>query len=1045
MPQNPLDNEPLLVRAIEHGDVVIFFGAGASFDAVDADNHKGPSGWGLGQEILNHFYENRVNTDIKNISLSRVASWLEAENYTFEVQEFIKNRLIQLKPTNAHFKLTNFRWHALVTINYDLLVEAAYTNSKDRLQDLFPIINDNFRIQQIIKDRSKTIPYIKLHGCISQPRDPNTPFVISARSFTKATKNRESMFNEFQEYLAAKHVIFIGTSLSDPDIDKLLEAVEQIHTRKQFYLIDPNLFDLDRKTWESRRFTCFKMSFDTFMNFLEEAIPKHKRALSGIIEITHPIEKYFKSQLSIEEDMREFLTLDTEYVDMQAISTAKYKKYSPEKFYRGDNQGWYPIINNLDIKRKNYDDIIKESLDESIISKIILIHGSGGNGKSVLIRRLAWDLSHEHSSIVLFAKSKNIDCDYLRSIYELTNKRIYLCVDSISNIDLQIYSIFNFCKNQKIKLTILITARTNERNDIEDSLKRSIYKEFHLENLNYKEVVSLVDKLEENKSLGSLEEIKKEERIEKIIQLSKKVMLVILYEATNDGKMFDEIIYDEYKNIHNSEAKKLYLGMCAMHMFGVPVRAGLVSRLYSIDFESFEDKFFKPLEKLVEFRLDNRLGDYLYTTRHPYIAKIVFNQALRESKSRLEFLIPIINNLNLNYESDNEVFVSITNHKYVKDLFGDSKDEASSFYAICLEKQPNNYHLYQHYGLYELKSFPPDFEKAEDLLDSALYLSNNNSYVLHSMSVLRQHQANRSKNESEKDIYRLESDDYAIAASRSRGPNIAVTHTIILNALTRYEEVLYSRSASQSEIKLRKYEVESLIRKNLEIYKNSTELLLCLAKFYKIENQTDLALATLSNAFLINKKDNYVAIEYAKLLSSLDNNEKAKEVLLESISAEYDNHRLNFELAKLLNKLPNSNKKMVARYLRDSFISGDKHYDRHYEYAKYIFLNQGEFTEISSSDLFNSLKNSLPKGYRDAQRIRDVAKINDEYIIYSGIIKSIKLDFGFISCDDISFDIYFKLNDLSRDISSKNLQRKRVSFNIGFNLLGPVAINITLI
>ena len=49
-----------------------------------------------------------------------------------------------------------------------------------------------------------------------------------------------------------------------------------------------------------------------------------------------------------------------------------------------------------------------------------------------------------------------------------------------------------------------------------------------------------------------------------------------------------------------------------------------------LPFSEFREKFFGPLEHVVQARRDEMHGDYSYFARHPEIAQIVFEQVLQD-------------------------------------------------------------------------------------------------------------------------------------------------------------------------------------------------------------------------------------------------------------------------------------------------------------------------------------------------------------------------------------------------------------------------------
>ena len=144
--------------------------------------------------------------------------------------------------------------------------------------------------------------------------------------------------------------------------------------------------------------------------------------------------------------------------------------------------------------------------------------------------------------------------------------------------------------------------------------------------------------------------------------------LLALHEATS-GRKFEEILHDEFSRITPNKAKTIYLAICMLNQFDVPVRAGLVSRRFGLSFEDFRRDFFKPLEEVVitpERRGDE---DYVYAARHPHVAEIVVKNELPNRDELFEEYLAMFMELNLAYALDERAFRKMTQGNLLKRLF----------------------------------------------------------------------------------------------------------------------------------------------------------------------------------------------------------------------------------------------------------------------------------------------------------------------------------------------------------------------------------------
>jgi hypothetical protein len=83
----------------------------------------------------------------------------------------------------------------------------------------------------------------------------------------------------------------------------------------------------------------------------------------------------------------------------------------------------------------------------------------------------------------------------------------------------------------------------------------------------------------------------------------------------------------------------------------------------------FKKDFFSPLEFIVFDKRDYKINDYVYQTRHPYIAQIVFETVLTDEQSRYDEFIRILTYLDTDYDSDRNTFIYLTNAKILLNFF----------------------------------------------------------------------------------------------------------------------------------------------------------------------------------------------------------------------------------------------------------------------------------------------------------------------------------------------------------------------------------------
>ena len=483
--------------------------------------------------------------------------------------------------------------------------------------------------------------YLKLHGCITDINDIRTPLILTPDQYITHKQGRTRLFEKLQGYAYEYPFVFIGYSLSDIDIRAILYELNQLGDAKpRSYIVTPNMTPAEVKFWEGRKISHIPMGFKDFLYELDSSIPDTFRGLSTFVDKSEPpIYKRLNitKENGISESLTTFLNRDVEYIQ----SEHKTEQSDPQAFYKGYFVDWSPIVDNLDVKRSITDNILTEVFlsgeeEKRETCEFFVLKGHAGSGKSVLLKRLAWEASVQFDKLCLFAKQASfIDFEPISELYRRYNERIFLFVDPVTEFAEVIEQIIPKARKEKIPLTIISAERYNEWNISCAHLDAYLTQVYDLPYLSEKEIEGLLNLLAKHKSLGYLQEKSFAEQKEALGKHAGRQLLVALHEATM-GKPFSDIVFDEYSSISSPRAQSLYLTVCIFHRLNVPVRAGLISRVHDIPFAEFSESLFKPLEFIVFARMNEKIRDYEYRTRHSHIAEIVFERVLSRSQDRFD-------------------------------------------------------------------------------------------------------------------------------------------------------------------------------------------------------------------------------------------------------------------------------------------------------------------------------------------------------------------------------------------------------------------------
>jgi tetratricopeptide (TPR) repeat protein len=366
-------------------------------------------------------------------------------------------------------------------------------------------------------------------------------------------------------------------------------------------------------------------------------------------------------------------------------------------------------------------------------------------------------------------------------------------------------------------------------------------------------------------------------------------LLVALHEATK-GLRFEQILYNEYVNIQPPEARILYLDICALHRFGPPVRAGLISRVHGISFDEFSERFFNPLENVVSLKRDPRSGDYAYEARHSYIADIVFQTVVDERQARFDLLMRLISKLNPDYSYDNDVMFHLVRARTISEWFPD-RALGSALYDAAEASVGQMAGIAHQRGLYEMRigGDRSALDRAERYLRDALKLDPTSRAIKHSLSelALRRSEIARTNLES--------------AASRNEAARIATElasgsqssypfHTLAKIAIADLRDAIRAEEANPSDLATEAVadaikQAEAAIRKGLAEFPNDSYLLSEEAELGGLLKNAVRAQRALEKAFRQNVRSELIANRLSLILASQGDLDGAITVLKKAIDA----------------------------------------------------------------------------------------------------------------------------------------------------------------
>lgn len=1037
-----------LVSAVAEGRAVLFLGAGASRGAKNGAGEEIPLASDLAAQLTQEF----LGPGYDGIDF-RVAYDLScSQRDTLTVQRFIFSRLNQFQPAQFHLLIPQFVWAGLITTNYDLIIERSYSQMRTAVQKLVPNVKDGDGSTSKLDHRS--VLYNKLHGCITQHHEVHPPLIASTEQLIAFREGRQGQFDTFLEWAKTKSIIFVGYAFLDPNLRSLFnEILKEGDNRPRHYVANKTLRPAEATYWADRRVEAIEYSLEELLRELDAAIPSGRRQLglmaSQSLHVTS-FTRFITAQGRREsDDLKNYLASVIDHVSAEIHPVPN----EPDRFYRGFDLGWFSVAADLDIQRN----VIREIIAEQVIPtppservSLVVLKGHAGSGKSVSLRRLAWDAATRHARLCFFVtRNGHIDVARFEEIFSLTNLPVYIFVDDVSEHQKELVDLSEIIRRSRAAVRIIAAESFALWNTACDELAPFVSAEYELKYLSEGEIIDLIAKLETHNSLGSLKGVPLEKAVNELKFVYGRQLLVALLEATH-GVPLIEIIANEYRRIELPIARLIYLDICSLHRFGMPVRAGLISRIHDVTFEQFRETFLEPLQQIVSLRTDPKSGDYVYEARHPVIAANVYETALRSADERFDNLIRILQKLNPAYTYDMEAIALLVKASNIENTVPDP-NRGRQVYDAALASIGRKLVILHQRGLYEMHVAAnfAELSRAEEFLQAALSIEPYNKSVKHSIAELDLRRSRIAVDPVERKAWRQRAID--AAASLVPGSINAYAHTTLMKAaIDDVRDALAVSEAGETEANFRLLSdsishAEDVLRKAHQAFPNDPFLLTEEGVLSETLSQAKRTEDALKKALAANPRSTLIAQRLARVQKSKGELEAAVVTLRASLEFNPGSQELHFNIAQaLMETAPDADQTAaddILYHLRRSFAPGDRNYQAQFLYARELCL-VGKYED--AKPLFAKLSEARLPFQRKVAVGYFLRSDKGEPVLLGGSVLFVKSSYGFIHCHHPVLNAYFDRDDVEGtpdDVSNGTT----VSFKLGFNLKGPVAKDIQLL
>jgi len=395
------DNQSIknICEAILSNSCVAFIGSGLSASARRSNGERLPTWNKLLEELVeNKIQDSQMAAELKSM-IEQKEFLIVAQEITDRIsREELEKYLVSvfndpaLAPSANHMLIKDIGFKAVITSNYDRLIELAYESYDNKP----PVYNqkDIQKHGELLYSGSKIFYILKNHGDIEQP----DTIVLGTRDYNELFFKEPGYRRFLENIFLSNTVVFIGFGDDDPDITHMLMSNELLlpnwnDSKRHYILIDKSKVNTVKKNSLLKNKGIMVIEYDNS----DKSYSQVGEFLEELKKQAAVVRKDKVAGINIPERVNE--------PDLKSIMLANSKKYYDT--LRGSNGRFHhlDITDSLltDINETFFDTRIRVNDSEqeiplhSSIEKLwhskymhTVLVGEGGMGKTVSIIRL-WE------------------------------------------------------------------------------------------------------------------------------------------------------------------------------------------------------------------------------------------------------------------------------------------------------------------------------------------------------------------------------------------------------------------------------------------------------------------------------------------------------------------------------------------------------------------------------------------------------------------------------------------------------------------------------
>jgi hypothetical protein len=419
-----MDIEQAIKHAID-GNALLFLGSGFSVDAVSISDHAFPTAKELAKSLSQAIPTPEVIDDLMIASNAYIKKFGEER-----LVDLLEKTFTLKTPQNKHLKVASLPWKAIFTTNYDDIVESAYKNNGIPIK---PVTID----LDAHEYTARKTTCVHINGFIGSltPQALKSSFKLTNYSYLSEEFSKSHWSFIFRRELeASKAIIFIGYSMYDIDIARILYSDETLKAKTYFIEREGLNQEIINFSSQSEFGHVLPIGIDAFWNKCDQLLNSYvKQESSGELISLTKFSPHLLSNHPTDDDYWALL-LKGDY-DANGIYTSIIK-----------NQSLF--VNRRESKR------VAELL--STENRAVFVLGDLGNGKTLVMLGAAIQLIRQGYEIYFLDDDAEFHADDITIISQQKNNVVVFVENYIRHLD----ALKNLILRSSTHVKIVCSARS---------------------------------------------------------------------------------------------------------------------------------------------------------------------------------------------------------------------------------------------------------------------------------------------------------------------------------------------------------------------------------------------------------------------------------------------------------------------------------------------------------------------------------------------------------------------------------------------------------